>query len=337
MKLNPIYALWSVAAGTCIWVATTFIIHTDNVFFGSAESEGHVLSLQHPVLVEKVYVQVGNQVRKGDTLAVCLRSDLDKIAVDKTSEIKQFGIEKQSKSTAIQQEIGILKAKKVALISELEAQIRLIKTEDGIQSALKEAINGTDKVKQPTSNLKTEKINSLKESINQTHRQIQEQVVLLSQQLNANESIYTAKVEQAQEQMAFIEKDRKHLVLIAPIDGFVEAVAAIAHEVAPQYKELIKLNPNKPNKIRGFIHESTEMDYRLGDTVDVSSVARTDIKTRGIIIGSSPQLVELPLRLRKFTTRSAWGREIYLKLIKDSDLFISEKVLVTLDIKNVKP
>jgi multidrug resistance efflux pump len=329
-KLNPLFFLWLLAAYCCYFIASTFIIQSEDTFFGSAETEGQTLSFEHPVLIEKVYVQVGNQVRKGDTLAVCLRSDLDKNAVDKNGEINQFNIEKQTKDAEIQQELGILRTRKIALVSELEAQIRFIKTEDGIQSALKDALNGNDKKQANSSNLKAEKMNALRESIKQTEQQIRQQAAQLSQQLNANTSIYKAKVEQAKAQISFIEKDRKHLVLIAPIDGFVEHVSAIAKEVAPQYKELIKLNPIHPNKIRGFIHESSEVNYLLGDTVAVTSTLRTNIATKGVIIGSSPQLVELPLRLRKFTTRSAWGREIYVKLIDNSALFISEKVLITL-------
>jgi multidrug resistance efflux pump len=338
LKINPLLMLWFLAAGSCIWIASTFMVQKEDTFFGSAVSEGHVISLEHPVLVEKVYVQVGNQVRKGDTLAVCLRSDLDKEAADKGNEIKQFEIEMQSKSADIQQEVDILKSKKNGLVAELEAQIKLIKTEDGIQSALKSAINGSaSKSQTPSSNLKTEKIATLKESIKQIEQQIKEQVVLLSQQKNSNESLYAAKVEQAQEQMEFIEKDRKHLVLIAPIDGFVESVNAIAYEVAPQYKELIKLNPIRPNKVCGFIHESTEMQYELGDTVSVASVLRPEVVNKGILVGSSPQLVELPLRLRKFSTRSAWGREVYVRLIQKSNLFISEKVLVTINVGRISP
>jgi multidrug resistance efflux pump len=330
-KTNPLLILWLAAAACSIWVASTFFLQSEDTFFGSAETEGQTLSFEHPVLIEKVFVQVGNQVRKGDTLAVCLRSDLDKSAVDKSGEIKQFTIEKQTKSAAIKQELDVLKARKTALVAELEGQIRLIKAEEGIQSALKEAISGNDKKQPTTSNLKTEKINALKESIRQTEQQIREQVGLLSQQLSANESIYKAKVAQAQEQMLFIDNDRQHLILLAPIDGFVENVAAIAKEVAPQYKALIKLNPTRPNKVRGFIHESTEIHYQLGDTVQVSSVLRTSVVVKGILLGSSPQLVELPLRLRKFSSRSAWGREVYIKLLGESDLFISEKVLITLN------
>jgi multidrug resistance efflux pump len=330
-RINPLHCLWLVAVGLCYWIASTFIIQSEDTFFGSAETEGQTLTFEHPVLIEKVFVQVGNQVRKGDTLAICMRSDLDKSAVDKSGEIKQYNIEKQTKDAAIQQELNLLRARKIALVAELEAQIRMIKAEEGIQSALKDAISRDDKKQPNTSNLKTEKINTIRESIRQLELQIKQQVAQLNQQLNANSSIYKAKVEQAEEQMSFIERDKEHLVLLAPIDGFVENVAAIPKEIAPQYKPLIKLNPIYPNKIRGFMHESAEVHYVLGDTVQISSTLRTQVKTKGIIIGSSPQLVELPLRLRKFTTRSAWGREIYVRLLDNSHLFISEKVLITLN------
>ena len=329
-RITPLHCLWLLAVGGIYWIASTFIIQSEDTFFGSAETEGQTLTFAYPVVIEKVYVQVGNRVKKGDTLAVCLRSDLDKSTVDKNSEIKQYTVEKQTKDAAIQQELNLLRVRKTALVAELEAQIRMIKTEDGIQSALKEAISSGEKKQSNSSNLKAEKINTLKESIKQLEHQIQQQIAQLNQQLNANASIYNAKVEQAEEQMSFIERDKAHLVLIAPIDGFVENVAAVSKEIAPQYKELIKLNPIYPNKIRGFMHESAEVHYVLGDTVKVSSTLRTNITTQGIIIGSSPQLVELPLRLRKFTTRSAWGREIYVRLLDNSNLFISEKVMITL-------
>ncbi|MDZ7880571.1 MAG: hypothetical protein U5L45_23040 [Saprospiraceae bacterium] len=328
--IKPLHCLWLLAVGGCYWIASTFMMQNEDTFFGSAETSGQTLSFEHPVVIDKVFVQVGNQVKKGDTLAICTRSDLDKSVVDKTGEITQFNIEKETKNAAIQQELSLLRARKTALTTELQAQIRLIKTEDGIQSALKEAISSGDKKQPNNSNLKTEKINALKESIRQMEKQIQQQVAQLNQQLNANSSIYKAKVAQAKQQMSFIERDKEHLVLVAPIDGFVENVAIVPKEIAPQYKELIKLNPIYPNKIRGFIHESVEIPYILGDTVAVSSTLRTNITTKGIIIGSSPQLVELPLRLRKFTTRSAWGREIYVELLDNRRLFISEKVLITL-------
>ena len=330
MKFNFLYIVWLVALIMCFVIVYKFAGQSQHTFFGTAESEGQILNYEYSVLVEKIYIQTGDQVKQGDTLAVFLRSDLDRTASDKNSEIKQYEVEKTTKSNTFQREIDVLRARRAGLVSELESQIKMINTEDGIQSALKEAISSGEKKQSNSSNLKTEKINTLKESIKQLEHQIQQQIAQLNQQLNANASIYNAKVEQAEEQMSFIERDKAHLVLIAPIDGFVENVAAVSKEIAPQYKELIKLNPIYPNKIRGFMHESAEVHYVLGDTVKVSSTLRTNITTQGIIIGSSPQLVELPLRLRKFTTRSAWGREIYVRLLDNSNLFISEKVMITL-------
>lgn len=332
MKINFLYIVWLIALITCFVIVYKFSGQTQHTFFGTAESEGQILNYEHPVLVEKIYVHTGDQVKQGDTLAVFMRSDLDRTASDKSNEIKQYEVEKTTKSNTIQREIDVLRAKRAALVSELESQIKMINTEEGIQSALKEAMGDKDKTS-TKSNLKNEKIASLKELINQTERQIREQNQLLNEQINANESVYDAKVAQVQEEIGFLDKERDRLTLLSPIDGFVENVGIVKHEIAPQYKELIRLNPKLPNKVRGFISESAELVYRLGDTVELTSSTRPNIVSKGVLIGSSPQLVELPFRLRKLTEVRAWGREIYIRMPLTNDFFIGEKIIISIENK----
>ena len=332
MKINFLYVVWLIALLMCFVIVYQFAGQTQHTFFGTAESEGQILNYEHSVLVEKIYVHTGDQVKQGDTLAVFMRSDLDRTASDKTNEIKQYEVEKTTKSNTIQREIDVLRAKRAALVSELESQIKMINTEEGIQSALKEAMGDKDKTS-TKSNLKNEKIASLKELINQTERQIREQNQLLNEQINANESVYDAKVAQVQEEIGFLDKERDRLTLLSPIDGFVENVGIVKHEIAPQYKELIRLNPKLPNKVRGFISESAELVYRLGDTVELTSSTRPNIVSKGVLIGSSPQLVELPFRLRKLTEVRAWGREIYIRMPLTNDFFIGEKIIISIENK----
>lgn len=332
MKINFLYVVWLIALLMCFVIVYQFAGQTQHTFFGTAESEGQILNYEHSVLVEKIYVHTGDQVKQGDTLAVFMRSDLDRTASDKTNEIKQYEVEKTTKRHTIQREIDVLRAKRAALVSELESQIKMINTEEGIQSALKEAMGDKDKTS-TKSNLKNEKIASLKELINQTERQIREQNQLLNEQINANESVYDAKVAQVQEEIGFLDKERDRLTLLSPIDGFVENVGIVKHEIAPQYKELIRLNPKLPNKVRGFISESAELVYRLGDTVELTSSTRPNIVSKGVLIGSSPQLVELPFRLRKLTEVRAWGREIYIRMPLTNDFFIGEKIIISIENK----
>ena len=329
MKFNFLYIVWLVALIMCFVIVYKFAGQSQHTFFGTAESEGQIMNYEYSVLVEKIYIQTGDQVKQGDTLAVFLRSDLDRTASDKNNEIKQYEVEKITKSNTIQREIDVLRAKRAALVSELESQIKMINTEDGIQSALKEAMGDKDKTSNK-SNLKYEKIASLKELIKQTERQIGEQGQLLNEQIKANESVYDSKVNQVKQEIGFLDKERDRLTLLSPIDGFVENVGIVKHEIAPQYKELIRLNPKLPNKVRGFISESAELVYRLGDTVELTSSTRPNLVAKGVLIGSSPQLVELPFRLRKLTDVRAWGREIYIRMPLKNDFFIGEKIIISI-------
>lgn len=80
------------------------------------------------------------------------------------------------------------------------------------------------------------------------------------------------------------------------------------------YRELFKITPSVPNKVIGFIHESAQIPFRLGDTVLLHSVTRTGLGCKGVIHAVSPKMVELPFRLRKFAEVRTWGREIYIQL-----------------------
>ena len=120
------------------------------------------------------------------------------------------------------------------------------------------------------------------------------------------------------------------LVLLAPIDGFVGSVQVFENEIAPQHKELMRINPKQPDIVRGFMPESAEVMYQLGDSVSMVSTTRPNIQGKGRLIGSTPQLVEMPTRLKKLQQYSSWGREIFIKLREDNPFFIGEKIIITI-------
>ncbi len=73
--------------------------------------------------------------------------------------------------------------------------------------------------------------------------------------------------------------------------------------------------------------------YPLYLTIEVDVVRRPSVKANAVLIGSSPQLVELPTRLRKLQTVSSWGRELYINLPAQNDFFIGEKMIVRIKSK----
>ena len=328
MKINLLYILIPAALFGCYWIAKDLQSQSTVSFFGTAETEPQTLNFEHAVLVQDIRVVSGNQVKKGDTLAIFYRSELDKTTVEKLADINQLEVEKNAKNETLNKDKDVLLARQTARIAELKAEIRVLQTEDSLQLALKKNIYNTENANRISS--KSEQIKVLQESILQLEKQTQEQIAQINSQRQANQVIAQAKLNQVQKDIDFVKLERNKLFLIAPMDGYVEQVNMGKNMLIPQYKDMIKINPKKPNKIIGFIHESTEVPFQLGDSVGISSASRPAILTKGTIVGSSPKLVELPLRLRKFVEVKAWGREIFIQMPDTNKFYIGEKIVISL-------
>jgi multidrug resistance efflux pump len=299
-------------------------------FFGTAENEGIVLNYNHTVLVKKVFVKSGAMVKKGDTLAIFTRLELDRQTVEKNNEIAQFQTENSAKSQEIQKEIAVLDAKKIALQQQLEAEIQLLRAESKVQNELKNILTNTSN-HTISSNLKNEKIIGLENEIAQVAQQISTQKTALSQRQLSDNQLITQKIASVREELAFIETERKQLILIAPMDGFVVEVFITQNTIEPQLKPLVKINPTRTNRVKGFIYETAEIAYNLGDSVALTSASRPNVKAKGYFIGVSPEMVELPIRLRKSAEIKSWGREVYVQLPPDNAFYIGEKIMLKLN------
>jgi hypothetical protein len=329
-RFNILHVVWLFVLPLSWFLIQGIEGQSHNTFFGAAETEGQTLNSEFDVVVKELKIKVGQQIKVGDTLALFMRADfasLNRQGIEKNQEIKQYEVEKQSKVNEINREISILDGKKEALLTDLEAQIKILQLENNVQIDLKKILS--DNTEGPSgSNIKNEKINVLRVAIKKTEQQIRQQKSLLQAQIKSSQAVLGSKIEQSQQEVGFIENEKKELFMLATMDGFIENIFVGTNEVAPQYKPLFKINPKKPNRVKGFIYENSNWAFSLGDSVVLSSSARLDLTTNGIIIGCSPQLVELPIRLRKFSEIKTWGREIYIQLPVTNEYYIGEKVMI---------
>jgi hypothetical protein len=327
MKFNFLYILIPLAIWGCYYIVQDLQGQSSYVFFGTAESEPQIMNFEHAVLVRECRIQTGKAIKKGDTLAILYRSELDKTTVDRLADMNQIEVEQKSKTELLSKDRDLILAKQNAKISELNAQIRVMETEDSIKSSVKKAIYDN----LPYDNrLLREKVASLRQEIFQTELQTREQLQQIQTQIQGNQVVSIAKINQVQKVLDYVKLEKSKLLLIAPMDGYVEQLGIGNDMLVPAYKDLVKINPKKPNKIIGFIHESTEVPFQLGDSVVIESSARLLLKTQGTIIGSNPKLVELPYRLRKFTELRAWGREVFIQMPDTNTFYIGEKIRITL-------
>jgi hypothetical protein len=329
-RFNILHIVWLFVLPLSWFLIQGIEGQSHNTFFGAAETEGQTLNSEYDVVVKELRIKVGQQIKVGDTLALFMRADfanLNRQGIEKNQEIKQYEVEKQSKVNEINREISILDGKKEALLTDLEAQIKILQLENNVQTDLKKILAGNTEGGSG-SNIKNEQINVLRDAIKKTEQQIRQQKSLLQTQIKSSEAVLGSKIEQSEQEIGFIENEKKELFMLATMDGFIENIFVGTNEVAPQYKPLFKINPKKPNRVKGFIYENSNWAFSLGDSVVLSSSARLDLTTNGIIIGCSPQLVELPIRLRKFSEIKTWGREIYIQLPVTNEYYIGEKVMI---------
>jgi multidrug resistance efflux pump len=327
MRFNLLYLFWAIAFGVVFLIAQRLREQSGQQLFGIAETEGQLTKVEYPVFVQKCLIKVGQQVKKGDTLFVLFRTELDKRTTENLTELHQIEVERTTKNTILDKDIEVFNARQVAHISELQAQINVLRSEITIQNTLKQAIaEGTP----PNNNVKEQEIKGLEESIKQVEVQRQEQKKLFDSQRLSTNSISAARVQQIQNELNFITKEKAKLIVYASCDGFVEQVFVTMNELVSSYQDLVKINPYQPNKVTGFIHESLNIPYRLGDTVTISSFIRPTVRYKAQLVGVSPKLVELPFRLRRNSEVKAWGREVYINVPFKNDFFIGEKILIQL-------
>lgn len=326
MKFNILYLFWFIALGAFFFIAKGLQQQSGQQLFGIAETEGRTLKLEYSVFVQKNLVKPGLQVKKGDTLMVLFRSELDNRTTEKVTELNQLEVERAAKNTATDKDTELFQVRQTARIAELQAQIKVLQSEIALQENLRKAIS--ESTTSTNNNVKIQEIKTLEEAIHQANIQTAEQTKVFDSQRISNNTISASRAKQIQNQLGFIGKERLKLVLLAPYDGFVEQVFALENEIAPSFKDLVVINPSSPNKVVGFVHESLNIQYRLGDTVILSSSLRPTVTYKSQLVGVSPKLVELPFRLRKFIEIKTWGRELYINLPTKNDFFIGEKIVV---------
>ncbi|GAB4498687.1 MAG: hypothetical protein OHK0019_34410 [Saprospiraceae bacterium] len=334
-KIFFLAILFASVLASAVWIMGDLQNQSTLTFFGTAETDSRTISLEFPVVVQRILVQPGSRVEQGDTLAVMYRTEFDREASEYLGEMKKASAELLAENKSLEREHEELMAKFATQIAELRAEIRVLKSETDIQENLKTVLSGTEKKWGNTDipNAKKSQIAALEESILQLERLRQEEIRQFEKQRLANQAVHDAKVSQLRRLIEFVDAERKKMVLLAPISGYVEQVYINKNEAVDEFRELFKINALQPIRVLCFLHETeTEVLVQPGDTVDLASTARPTVTCRGIVAGSSPKLVELPTRLRKFAEVRTWGRVMFIHLPDTNRFYTGEKIQI-----NVQP
>lgn len=328
MRFNVFYILFPVAILACLWIARDFQGRQGSTFFGIAETEPRILNFDHDLSVREVYIKAGDKIKAGDTLAIFHRAELDENEFSQYREMVTNETARAAERAILEKEKEVVQARLNVDIRELAIDIKLLQTEDSIMMVYRGNLYGQST---PVQNrVIKERIEGLQKQMEDLKHQAEEELLVLSAKISANDQIAAEKANKLKGQLTMIATERERLVLISPINGYVEDVYFSVNAMIPAHKDLVKINPDAPNKIIGFIHETNEVPLSIGSNVEMTSFNRPGIVSTGLIVGVNPKMTELPLRLRKFIDLRSWGREVYISIPDTNSFYISEKVNITL-------
>ena len=327
MRINLLYVILPLAIGTCYYIVSDLRDQGELTFFGTAETEPTLLNMDQDVLVREVRVKTGNQIKQGDTLAILYRAELEREILANKAAIREEDVSLLGRLGIIQKERESTMARAQSKIAGLQSEITAIQVKDSIDQGVKSSIYAGLKIDRSAS---SQKISALRAAIEQERTLEAKELAQLDAEATANRSLSQNKKQYSNEKQRFQDDERQMLVLIAPVAGYVDQVNITERALVPAYKDMVRIYPLQPNKVVGFIHESTQMPFKMGDLVHLESVLRPTDSTSAQIIAANPKLVELPLRLRKFVEVRAWGREVITSLPPNNNYYIGEKISITL-------
>lgn len=272
MKFNVFYLLWPAALGTGIWLFNNFDAQNRQSFFATAETEPRSINLEHATMAQQIFVKVGQEVKKGDTLAVFFRTDLGQKEAETRAEVDQYNAELQGQLAVLTQEEKYILAQKEVELSKIRGELAALKAQESAQNLLKEVVSST-----PSSNkngIILAEIQALERQLAEIERAAIADLKRVAAQKAEVAGLNRAKKAQSDVVQGFIDNERQKLVVCAPIDGFLETVAAVPNELIPAFQVVFKINPLKPNRVIGFIHETVDVPLQLGDSVWLMSTTR---------------------------------------------------------------
>lgn len=328
MKFNILYLLFPAALAACFWIASDFQYQSVNSFFGIAESEPRSLNFDHDIAVREVFVKTGDLVKKGDTLATFYRAELDEQSLENWSELRLTETERAAEFSIIEKEKELVRTRLSADARELQAEISLLITEDSLNTLFRGSVYSD--LKPAGNKMVADKIAARRKQIDDLQNNAAEEIRILESKQAALGAVASVRNESTRAAQKQLESEKNRLFLVAPIDGYVETVLVARNALVEAFTELMKINPQSPNTVIGFIHEASDAPLAVGQEVELVSFNRPEVKCSGRITSINPKMTELPLRLRKFIEMRSWGREVFIGLPQDNRFYISEKITINL-------
>lgn len=326
MRQFNVFYLMVAACGVLLFVLLRPSFHRDLSFFGFAENNETEINYNYPVVVERILVTPGQEVRAGQELLRLVRRKSRETLADQQYRVQELKAEQTIWRQRKESQLREAQLSHESSLAELRAQINLASKELAFKRSLTEGLK-TMSTKEGSYKPLEDKLATLQEEEKAMISRNSLRMDALRKELSLGGNPYKKQIERLQAEEQFEASQQEiDIVVKAPTDGLIGNISCKEEEHVPSYTTLLSFYEPHSGVIQGYIHEDLTLKVKLGDRFEVNSLKDESISYEGSVIGLGSRIVEIPTRLRKIPDFKTYGREVLIAIDKDNDFLQKEKV-----------
>ena len=327
-RINLLYLL--VIPLAFVWYKMHSNLSQQSVFFyGFAENKETEISHDKDVLIGKIHVTTGQEVKKGDLLMEVSQDDIDYKINQVDHRLTDINLELSTRKTTLLNRIAQLEARKEAKVKAIDLQI----------SEVEEIIEKNNSLLQ---NLKSIEVAHIDDSDSPHYQRIKSlqqlkaievepidlEIAQIKFELNSFQQPFANVKKQMNGEKEYLKTEKQKLRIVAPSDGMIGNILCKEGENISSFTSLLNFYEPRPTIVKGFVHESLILAVKKTDSLQITSSLHQDLKVYGKVIGLGNRIVEIPERMRKTPEIKTYGREVLIKIPSDNPFLQKEKVFL---------
>ncbi|OGQ93311.1 MAG: hypothetical protein A2284_04000 [Deltaproteobacteria bacterium RIFOXYA12_FULL_61_11] len=335
MKRYVLHLLWVACLLAVLTLALASNLQSAS-FYGIAESGELVITRETSVEIVRLHAVEGQSVYQGQLLLELnnpdlalrirqLRLNLDGVAAQRNdamerveAELLQLRAESEAQRSGLLHELATLE-NRAELNRQLSATLPSLQADP--------AEPATESTLSPLAL----KRRQLEESLRFDTEKSKTRRATLERQRRAVVQPFDLQLDKLNEELRNLETENGNLRVVAPLDGIVSTVHVKPGERLSPFAPILTFSAQTPSFIKGYVVEKQRFAVRVGQEAVIRSLGGSNSMSPASVVGVGSRIVEVPERLCRHVDLRLWGREVVLKLPRNTSFVLGEKVSITLD------
>lgn len=316
------------ALGVLLASLSFFYKDSTEAMVAMVDSQVTAVSFRRPVIVDKIHVVPGQEVKAGEILIEVIRPDLDLDVEKLQTEKERLQIEREaliSQTGSKNQQSGMeFQGRREQLLSEISE----IKLEIDQHNRLITSLNKIDNnQKSPPDSLNQIKLKSKQDALQNLQKLFLEDQVLKKLQMEKEIALLDKHMLLVSKELESLRSETSELSRYSAFGGTIGSVNIQLGELIPPYKTLITVYESRPSMIKAFMNERISYKVAAGDAVWVESENRL-YRVPGEVLEIGSRITSFPDKIDPNPNITSYGQEVFVKISPDNRFLNGEKVYV---------